>query len=85
MAITRRKDGRAMQTFKSIPGYNKPKTFYSSEPNDRRAEKDILNQRIAFEKQLHHEKHNFLCLAEKMLETSTCQEMQKHEQLNKAS
>lgn len=68
MAITRRKDGRAMQTFKSIPGYNKPKTFYSSEPNDRRAEKDILTQRIAFEKQLHHEKHNFLCLAEKMLE-----------------
>lgn len=68
MSITRRKDGRAMQTFKSIPGYSKPKTFYSSEPNDRKAEKDILNQRIAFEKQLHHERHNFLYLAEKMLE-----------------
>lgn len=67
MAITRRKDGRAMQTFKNIEGYPKPKTFYSSEANDKRAEKDILNQRIAFEKRLHHEKHNFLSLAEKML------------------
>lgn len=68
MAITRRKDGRAMQTFKSIEGYNKPKTFYSSEPNDKKAEKDILNQRIAFEKQLHYERHNFLFLIEKTLE-----------------
>lgn len=67
MAITRRKDGRAMQTFKNIEGYPKPKTFYSSEPNDKKAEKDILNQRIAFEKQLYHERHNFLFLAEKML------------------
>lgn len=68
MAITRRKDGRAMQTFKNIEGYPKPKTFYSSEANDKRAEKDILNQRIAFEKRLHYEKHNFLSLIEKTLE-----------------
>ena len=67
MAITRRKDGRAMQTF-VIAGVLKPKTFYSSEPNDKKAEKDILNQRIAFEKQLHHKKHKFLARAEKMLE-----------------
>ena len=67
MGITRRKDGRAMQTFR-IEGLQKPKTFYSTEPTDKRAEKDILNQRIAFEKQLHHEKHNFLILSEKMLE-----------------
>jgi integrase len=64
MAITRRKDGRAMQTV-VIDG--KRKTFYSSEKNDKKAEKDILNQRITYEKNLHHEKHNFLCLAEKML------------------
>ena len=67
MGITRRKDGRAMQTFR-IDGLSKPKTFYSSESTDKRAEKDILNQRIAFEKRLHHERHNFLSLAEKMLE-----------------
>lgn len=67
MAVTRRKDGRAMQTFK-IDGLSKPKTFYSSELTDKRAEKDILNQRIAFEKRLHHERHNFLFLAKKMLE-----------------
>lgn len=67
MAITRRKDGRAMQTF-VIEGLSKPKSFYSSEPNDKKAEKDILNQRIAFEKGLHYEKHNFFCLAQKMLE-----------------
>ena len=30
-------------------------------------------------------KQGYAILAEKMLETSTCQEMQKHEQLNKAS
>lgn len=67
MSITRRKDGRAMQTF-TIEGYAKPKTFYSKETNDKKAEKDILNQRIAFEKKLHYKKHNFLYLAEKMLE-----------------
>lgn len=67
MSITRRKDGRAMQTFR-IKGLSKPKTFYSSEPNDKKAERDILNQRIEFEKKLHKENHNFLCLAEKMLD-----------------
>ena len=67
MSITRRKDGRAMQTFKNIEGYPKSKTFYSSEKNDKRAEKDILNQRIAFEKKLHQDNHNFLRLAERML------------------
>ena len=67
MSITRRKDGRAMQTFR-IEGLSKPKTFYSPEKNDKKAEKDILNQRIAFEKQLHYDKHNFLSLIEKTLE-----------------
>lgn len=67
MSITRRKDGRAMQTFR-IKGLSKPKTFYSSELNDKKAEKDILNQRIAFEKKIHTNNHNFLKLAERMLE-----------------
>lgn len=67
MSITRRKDGRAMQTFR-IEGLAKPKTFYSSNPNDKRAEREIADKRAAFEKQLHHRGHNFLSLAEKMLE-----------------
>lgn len=64
MAITRRKDGRAMKTV-IIDG--KKKTFYSSETTDKKAEKDIQNQMLNYQHNLHVNKHNFLKLAEKML------------------
>ena len=65
MSITRRKDGRAMKTV-TING--KKKTFYSSEPNDKKAEKDILQQILTYDQKQEFEKHNFLSLAEAMLE-----------------
>ena len=64
MGITRRKDGRAMQTV-VIDG--KPKSFYSSEKSDKKAEKDIQQQMINYHKELYQKKHNFLLLAEQML------------------
>lgn len=45
MAITRRKDGRAMKSF-VIDGVSK--SFYSSEPNDKKAEKDIMQQMLNY-------------------------------------
>lgn len=65
MSITRRKDGRAMKTVR-ING--KPKTFYSKEPNDKKAEKDILQQILAYDQKQEFTKHNFLSLAESMLD-----------------
>lgn len=64
MSITRRKDGRAMQTV-TIEG--KRKTFYSSEASDKKAEKEIRQKIIDYTKNAHLQKHNFLELAEKML------------------
>ena len=66
MGITRRKDGRAMQTV-VIDG--KSKTFYSKESNDKKALKDIQQQMLTYQSDLHTRKHNFLMLAEQMLDS----------------
>ena len=63
--MKRRKDGRAVKT-KYIDG--KKEFFYSSEKSDRAAQRDIENQMINFVRKKEYEKHNFKCLAEKMLE-----------------
>ena len=63
--LTRRQDGRAVKT-KYIDG--KKVFFYSSEKSDRAAIRDIENQMINYVRKKDYEKHNFKCLAEKMLE-----------------
>lgn len=63
--MKRRKDGRYIK-LKTIEG--KRVAFYSSEASERAAIKDIENQMINYTTKKNHEKHNFKCLADKMLE-----------------
>lgn len=62
--MQRRKDGRVVKT-KYIDG--KKVFFYSAEKSDRAAIRDIENQMINYVRKKDYEKHNFKCLAEKML------------------
>ena len=65
MKLSKRKDGR-WQYNKRINGMCK--TFYSSEPTERRAEKDIENQLLSFSADDYHKKHNFMELAKQCLD-----------------
>lgn len=63
--MTRRKDGRWQ---KKLTINGKAVYFYSTEPTEKKAEKDIQRQMLSYTESEHHAKHNFKCLAEKMLE-----------------
>lgn len=65
MQLTKRKDGR-WQYNKRINGVCK--TFYSTEPNERRAEKDIEKQLLSFNMEDYRKKHNFMELAKQVIE-----------------
>lgn len=66
MNITQRKDGRWQKKITLPDG--KTKYFYSTEDTAKKAEKDITNQILNFERKEHEEKHNFYSIAQKMLE-----------------
>lgn len=66
MKITQRKDGRWQKKITLPDG--KTKYFYSSEPTERKAEKDITNQILKYEEDKHNSAHNFLSIALNMLE-----------------
>lgn len=63
--MIKRKDGR-FQKIVTIDGNRKD--FYSSEPTEKKAEKDIDRQLLKYKAELHHKKHNFKLLADAMLE-----------------
>ncbi len=62
--MKKRKDGRWV---KKITINSKPHFFYSTESTERKAEKDIQQQLIAYSENDHQNRHNFKCLADKML------------------
>lgn len=65
MKLSRRKDGR-WQCNKRINGISK--TFYSTEQNERRAERDIERQILEFNVKDYQSKHSFMKLAKQVIE-----------------
>lgn len=63
--MTQRKDGR-WQKIITING--KKKTFYSKEPTEKRAERDIQRQILVYDSSLNIEKHRFGKIVEAVLE-----------------
>ena len=63
--MKRRKDGRWMKKI-SIDGTTK--YFYSAEQTERKAEQDIQQQLIAYQSKQYNKRHNFLELAEDVIE-----------------
>ena len=67
MKLTKRKDGRWQYNFSPGKG-QKPVTFYSSEEEWEKAEKEIIDKIAGYKAKSHAQKHNFKILAEKMIE-----------------
>lgn len=65
--LTKRKDGR-WQFNMTIGESKKQKAFYSSEPDERKASKEILKKISKFNINAHNEKHNFGAISQMMLE-----------------
>ena len=63
--MTQRKDGRWQKVI-TING--KKKTFYSTEPTEKRAERDIQRKILEYDSALHTEKHRFGNIVENVLE-----------------
>mgnify|MGYP002517656378 CR=1 FL=1 len=63
--MKKRKDGRYCK--KIITSDGTLKFFYSTATTERAAERDINHQQLAYENKTEYEKHNFYCLATKML------------------
>lgn len=63
--MTQRKDGRWQKVI-TING--KKKTFYSTEPTEKRAERDIQKKILEYDSALHTDKHRFGNIVENVLE-----------------